>query len=82
MHELFLMLSSVMPEEMILDELQSSITEYKLNPSEDNKRKISMFCMMFSSKECAERTEGGVIEMIKHAEIAKQGYDLLNPKKQ
>ena len=48
---LMLLLGQIMPEEVIIDKLEESIKEYKLNPSEDNRKSIGMHCALFNAKE-------------------------------
>lgn len=81
MKELFLLMASVMPEEMIIKELEKSIAEYKANPSNRVKSDLAFNCMLFSTKHTSERMPGGVTEMIDRSEKMQQAMDLLNPNK-
>jgi hypothetical protein len=81
MKDLLLMLSSVMPEEMHIEQLEKALAEYKIDPSKDNRSKLALHCMMFTAKEAADATPGGVEEMMRKSDQLQQGYELLNPKK-
>ena len=58
MDDLLLIMSNLMPEEMILDELQKALTEYRATG--DGKSKLAMFCSMVLMKEITDKN--GVVE--------------------
>lgn len=64
MKDLFILTASAMPEDVLLDELQEALTNYKTIPSEDNKMSLDMLCFMFTIR---NRTNGDIGEAIKMA---------------
>lgn len=46
MKELLMLVATMTPEEVIIDQLQEAITEYKLLGDKDSKNKLLMHCQM------------------------------------
>lgn len=78
MHELMMMLSAAMPEEMIIQQIEETIAEYKVNPTKENRGKLGMLCMIFTSKEAIESMDGGLDAMLARMDKAKKGFDLID----
>lgn len=77
MKDLMLLLSDVMPEDMIITMLEETISEHKIAPTSESRGKISMLCMMFVAKEAASKTPGGIDGLMKQTdemEAARKFY--------
>lgn len=46
MKELLMLMATITPEEILIDQLQEAITEYKLVANKDSKNKVLMNCHM------------------------------------
>lgn len=53
--DLMLLFASIIPEAVILEKLQEATIAHKLAPSEETKGKLSMYCMLFCSKDLTEK---------------------------
>lgn len=60
MNDLILMLSAVIPSELIIEHLEKSIADYKADPSEERKKMIGSCCAMFMSKMAVDHDPRGV----------------------
>jgi hypothetical protein len=63
MQDLLLLFAKVMPEEMIIEQIEESLTEYKITRTDEAKKKLTMYCMLMATK---SGTEGKDIEQITH----------------
>jgi len=78
MKDLMIMLSSVMPDDFIYENLKEEITSYQLSQTKEAKDKIEMLCMIVLSKRAAEEA-GGAEELIKKTDIHEKAMGLLIP---
>jgi hypothetical protein len=75
-HQLITMLAGIMPEEMLLEQLEEAITKYKISGEIEE---LGLPCMLISTRIAANKHEGGVTQMIKEMEQMEKTLDLLNP---
>lgn len=50
MQELVLLFAQIIPEEILLEEIEQALIEFKVTASEDSKNKLAMYCMFFCTK--------------------------------
>lgn len=53
--DLMLLISSIIPEDVIIEQLQEALTQHKIIPSAETKSKLAMYCMMFLSKDVTDK---------------------------
>jgi len=80
-NELILALAHIMPEEMIIEELGDSITEYKNNPSEENKNKICAHASLLMTKQIIKE-EGGLGKTTDKLARITAGIKIMTPGEQ
>lgn len=78
--DLLIMIASVLPEEMILDEIEKNLQEYKLLKSKENKEKAQMYMHMWLTKEMAN--EFGTEKLIKDINNVARLHESLQTKDQ
>ena len=77
--KLIIMTATVMPHEMILEQLTEDINRYLINKSDEDFAKVQMGCALFLAKRVAE--EKGAVETIKDMEDLSNMSKLLKPNK-
>jgi hypothetical protein len=80
MKDLLLMLASVMPFQDIVNQLEKEIADYKADPTEENKKMLTITCVLLTSKHSIDNTKGGVVEVMEQIDLLQQGKELLSPK--
>ena len=76
-----ILMAEAMSFEDLVKGLQDAITEYNINPSEENVSSIQFGCMMILSKQAAERSNGAM-NLIKESEEYEMAAKLFKPSKQ
>lgn len=77
--DLMLLMAEIMPEEMLLEQIQEKLTAYKITRSKEDKNILTMYCMLLLSKEAGE--EHGFDKIKKDAEQVFAIKDRLNASK-
>ena len=77
--ELIIMAATVMPYELILEQLKEDINSYLINKSEENLSRVQMGCAILLTKRVVE--EKGAMETIKDMEDFSNMSKLLKPNK-
>ena len=77
--ELIIMAATVMPYELILEQLKEDINSYLINKSEENLSRVQMGCALLLTKRVVE--EKGAVETIKDMEDFSSISKLLKPNK-
>ena len=77
--KLIIMTATVMPHEMILEQLTEDINRYLINKSDEDFAKVQMGCALLLTKIVAE--EKGAVETIKDMEDLSNMSKLLKPNK-
>lgn len=83
MHEMLLMLASLMPIEDVINRLDEAIQKYKTDPSKENLREVEFNAVLLMSKANVSSNGEGVDAVMKSVEQmmrAKKGFDLLDIK--
>lgn len=79
MKELLFMAATVMPTEDIIEKLEDALKEYKVAPTQENKRAVKVFSSMLM----INLENGGSIkkmtEMLKEVEKVDKAKELLTP---
>jgi hypothetical protein len=78
MHELITLLSDAMPEELIVEQLESAIAKYK---EDKDLTSLGMACTLVLSKCSINASSGGVREVLEDMERIDRGNKLLSPDK-
>lgn len=78
MKELMIMAANLMPENILLDELEKAITVYRAVPTESNRSTLAMFSMMITTRLGNNNTPEELISELARMDRTK---DLLNPHK-
>lgn len=81
MKDLMLLMSDVMPEELIISMLKEAIAEHEITNNEESRGKVAMLCMMFASKDACSKAPGGVEEMMRKSEEMDEARRLFPLKK-
>ena len=77
--ELIIMTATVMPHEVILEQLTEDINRYLINKSDEDFAKVQMGCALLLTKRIVE--EKGAMETIKDMEDFSSISKLLKPNK-
>lgn len=79
MKELLFMAATIMPTEDIIEKLEDALKEYKVAPTDENKRAVEMFSFMLM----INLENGGSIkkmtEMLQEVEKVDKAKELLTP---
>jgi len=79
MKQLLFMAATIMPTEDIIEKLEDALKEYKVAPTDENKRAVEMFSFMLM----INLENGGSIkkmtEMLQEVEKVDKAKDLLTP---
>lgn len=79
MKELLFMAATIMPTEDIIEKLEDALKEYKVAPTDENKRAVEMFSFMLM----INLENGGSIkkmtEMLQEVEKVDKAKNLLTP---
>lgn len=75
-----LIMAKAMPMEMLVDQLDKAIQDYKQDPSDKNKAKLGTMCILFNSKEVIESTGGDVLNTIKDFSEKRKVMDMVDMK--
>jgi hypothetical protein len=76
-HELITVLASVTPDEILIDQLEKALAEYKIS---GNLEDLGFPCLLINTKIASEKVEGGAMGMISDMKKMEKGMDLLSPK--
>lgn len=55
MNDLLIMMAEILPVDLILEQMEESLKEYKLTKSEDSKKALIIACMIFANKHVIEK---------------------------
>lgn len=74
-----LLLAKVTSREDLAKILQKDLDSYKLDPSDDNWQKLSVQCLLVTSKIATEQED--ITKIISDMDRMKAGFDMLTPGK-
>lgn len=74
-----LLLGNIMPEEMLLEQMEEALTNHKLIKSEDSKGRLRVVCMLFLAKEAGEKE--GIDAVMKRSDQIDKIYERMNGEK-
>ena len=78
MKELFMLMATITPEEIIIEQLQEAITEYKLLKDEDSKSKVLMNCHMFMMNHMTQGSPDKMSEILQDMKRSEERDNLFN----
>lgn len=84
MENFMLLLSSAMPQELILDMLEKNLKEYKESKYHNKLETIEVLCGVLLSKRAIQLEGGGIHgtqTVMAKLDLMQRGHDLLDPKK-
>lgn len=72
-----LMLANVTSRDELARLLQNDLDSYKLDPSDDNWKKLAVQCLLVTSKIATEQED--ITKIISDMDRMKAGFDMLTP---
>jgi hypothetical protein len=63
--------AEVLPKEQIISDLKSAIEEYQINPSDENEKKVTMYCALLVHKDVM-KYNGGMEKTMREMEQNKR----------
>jgi hypothetical protein len=78
MKELMMIMAATLSVDEHVEQLENAISEYKINPTKENKSKIGLHCMMFLSKEAAGDSPEGLLNLLESQEKTEKAMKLLD----
>lgn len=79
MKELLVMMASITPEEVLLDELQENLDKYTTDGSEESKNSLLLTCQMFILKGVTSDSPQKAMDMIKDMNKFQKERELFKP---
>lgn len=68
MLKMMILLSNALPTEVILDKLKSAITEWQINPTDENLNHIQFNAHLFFMKTCRDKDDKSGQKMVSEVE--------------
>jgi ERCC4-type nuclease len=78
MKELFMLMATVTPTEVIIEQLQVAAEEHKLIGADDTKNKLLVYCHMFILNSMTNGSTDKMTEIIKDMNRSEQRDQLFN----
>lgn len=82
MRDLMLMLTAAMTDEMLIEELEKAISEFKISKTPETKKKLQIVCLMCAGKHMVGDDVDGAIKAIKRMDELEARDKLHEPSKQ
>lgn len=76
--DLMLLVSAITPQEIITNDLENSLQEYKLNPSKQNQASLATSCQMLIFNILTDGDPEKAQRMIEHKDSIQKNIDEMN----
>lgn len=76
MSNTLLLFAEIMPEDMIIDEIENTAKEYKITGDPEVRKKLTMFCALFAAKQA--NNEFGLEKNMKDMDEMKSIRERMN----
>lgn len=82
MRDVLLMLTAAMTDEMLIEEVENAISEYRADKSPEKKKKLQMVCLMLASKRIVGDDVDTALKAVKRIDELEARDKLHEPSKQ
>ncbi|MGV0919755.1 hypothetical protein ACTS94_05110 [Empedobacter falsenii] len=83
MHQIAMMMAGMMPKEDLIEQLEDSIKEYKINPTDENWNSVSVMCSLIGARSIIDHNGGdleGVMKTVSEMDKLNKTKEFFNPK--
>lgn len=82
MRDVLLMLTAAMTDEMLIEEVETAISEYRADKSPEKKKKLHIVCLMLASKNFVGDDVDTALKAVKRIDELEHRDKLHEPSKQ